>query len=365
MSTLHTPPEKERILNLLKCFIGFKSVSDSPNEKKECLDWVLAAFLGDQLSSVQRGNFEGSPWFYLPAKESKLLVFAHADVVPASEEMYALRVDGDKAQGRGVSDMKGHVLPFLMAFADSIQEGTVPPTSILITTDEEVAGNTIPHLLKEGIIQDPVAFTPDTDSKGIVTEHKGVAWSELIAHGAGGHGAYPWKTKNPSWLLAEALLAIQNAFPEGTQEDWQVTVSPTLLKGSFARNQVPDSATCGLDIRFPPELCATAEEALELVRKVLPDGCELNPVQLASPLKTDNNHPMVQLVKRVAEETLGIHIPLGREHGGTDARYFSDYGIPAFLYGPVGGGMHSEEEWVSIESLQKHYVMYRKLFEEL
>ncbi|MCA9370954.1 MAG: M20/M25/M40 family metallo-hydrolase, partial [Candidatus Peregrinibacteria bacterium] len=98
---------------------------------------------------------------------------------------------------------------------------------------------------------------------------------------------------------------------------------------------------------------------------ILPEGCEIQEVLSANPLSTPEDHPMVTLFKEVAEEVLGTAIGFKREHGGTDARYFSEKGIPAFLYGPKGGGLHSNEEWVSIESLQKHYQMYRELFEKL
>ena len=357
--------DREELLNLLKSFIAFESVQDKPNEKMECLDWIATAFLSDHISSLQRGDYEGSPWLYLHNPECRILIFAHVDLVPGNPDQFDLHVDGDKAVGRGTSDMKGNILPFLMAFRDADKEGTSPPVSILITTDEEVAGNTISHLIDTGVITDTVAFTPDSNDIGIVCSHKGVCWSELKATGKGGHGAYPWDTVNPVFLLAEGLKAIQEAFPPGTHDDWQITASPTVLEGSKARNQVSDVATCGIDIRFPPEECSSADEALEKVRSVLPDGCELSEVLSASPLDTDQDHEMVKLYKQVASEVLGSEIGFKREHGGTDARYFSEKGIPAFLYGPTGEGLHSDNEWVSIESLQKHYSIYRELFSHL
>ncbi|MBT4120068.1 MAG: M20 family metallopeptidase [Candidatus Peribacter sp.] len=357
--------EKEELLNLLKVFISFKSVDGEGIYKTECLDWIQTAFLGSTKSAVQRGDFEGSPWLYMPSGDCKLLVFAHCDVVPASDEMFELSIEGDSAKGRGTSDMKGNILPFLMAYRDAIEEGTQPPISILITTDEEVAGNTIPHLIDTGVVTAPVAFTPDSNDLGIVCQHKGVVWSELICSGKGGHGAYPWDTDNPAWLLVEALAKIKEAFPPGEHDDWQITVSPTMLQGSSARNQVDAKVTCGLDIRFPPETCSSPKEALEKVSAILPEGCEIREVLSASPLSTPENHPMVEMFKEVAEEVLDTSIGFKREHGGTDARYFSEKGIPAFLYGPKGAGLHSKDEWVSVSSLQKHYKMYWGLFNKI
>jgi len=352
----------QELQNLLKVFISFRSTADSEIQKQECLDWVTATFLREKLSGLKRGIYESSPWLYLPHSNSKLLVFAHVDVVPAKKDQFELKVEGDKAIGRGTSDMKGNILPFLIAIKEAWEEGEDPPVSILITTDEEVAGHTIPHLLEEGIITDPAAFTPDSNDEGIVVEHKGVVWAKLTAHGKGGHGAYPWNTENPNFHLARALIALEKAFPKGENTDWQITVTPTMLEGSKAQNQVATVATAGMDIRYPASEYASAEEVLENVRSTLPEHCTLEEGLSASPLNTDRENPLVTLYKSVAEDVIGKHIPFKREHGGTDARYFSEKGIPAFLYGPTGAGLHSDDEWVSLHSLQKHYEIYRKLF---
>lgn len=356
---------KDELLNLLESFIRFTSVQDSPNQKLECIDWIHTAFLSEFAGTVQRGECESSPWLLAGEGDADFLIFAHVDVVPAPEKLFTLKVEGDTAYGRGVSDMKGHILPCLMAFRDACREGSQPRVSVLITTDEEVAGKTIPHLLKEGIISPKAAFTPDSNDKGVVHEHKGIVWGTLTAHGRGGHGAYPWDAENPIWLLSKALQDIQKAFPTGEHDDWQMTVSPTLLHGSTAGNQIPNVATCNLDIRFVPEECSSPDEALQKVRSILPDGCTLEKAQEASPLYTDPNAPALQEYKKIAESVLGSTIPFKREHGGTDARYFAEAGIPAFLYGPKGGGLHSDREWVSINSLQKHYEIYRRIFLEM
>lgn len=348
--------------NLLNAFISFKSVAESEIQKQECLDWIMSTFLRDKLSDLKRGVFESSPWIYLPHPQSKLLIFAHVDVVPAKEEQFYLKVEGDKAIGRGTSDMKGNILPFLIAIQEAWDEGGDPPISILITTDEEVAGKTIPYLLGEGIIKDPAAFTPDSNDEGIVVEHKGVVWAKLTALGKGGHGAYPWNTQNPNFLLAKALTALEDAFPRGGNDDWQMTVTPTMLEGSKAQNQVATIATAGIDIRYPGSQYSSVEQVLTKVRSVLPENCTLEEGISASPLHTDKQNPMVMLYKSIAEDVIGKPIPFKREHGGTDARYFSEKGIAAFLYGPTGAGLHSDDEWVSLSSLERHYEIYRRLF---
>lgn len=359
-------PNHDIFENLLKQFISFQSVDGADSAKQECVDWVIASFLQNDLESLQKGEVDGSPWLYVKHPDSKLLVFGHIDVVPAPDAMFALQMDGDMARGRGVSDMKGHILPFLMAYKDAVDTGERPAVSILLTTDEETAGRTIPELLQRGVIRgEPAAFTPDSNDLGIVTEHKGGVWVNVVCTGSGGHGAYPWDAKNPFYIYAEAITALSRAFPTGTHDDWQITVTPTTLTTTNAHNQIPAAISAGMDIRYPPEQFASAEEAVATVQKELPDGAVLEVVQKAIPLYTAQDEPMVRLYKEVAEHVLGTDIPFKREHGGTDARNFSAAGIPAFLYGPKGGGLHSQDEWVSLSSLRDHYTIYSKLFTKL
>ncbi len=354
---------KDELLSTLRTFLAFETVAGKHQSARECLDWLSAAFLGSSARLVH-GEYSGCPYLYLPAETPKLLFFAHIDVVPADSSLFVLRIKGNRAMGRGVKDMKGATLPFLLAYRDTCASGGIPPVSILLTSDEETAGRTIPTLLEQGLIRAPVAFTPDTGNvRGIIVEHKGVIWADLIADGRGGHSALPWDAMNPISVLAEAVTSLRAAFPEGNSKEWRMTVTPTMLEGSLARNQIPASARCSLDIRYTEE--EGEEYALQRVQAVLGKGMRLEKRVSASPLKTDPNHPMVKRVKSIAEEVTRESVPIEREHGATDARYFGEAGIPAFLYGPLGGGLHASDEWVSISSLLEYYEISMRLLREL
>ncbi len=358
----------EEFLSYLEQFIAFKSVASQSDQKKQCLQWIEENFFHDVMLPVHRGEHQGAPYLFLAHPSPALLWFAHFDVVPANETQYALRVDGDTAWGRGVKDMKGATLTLLLAYREFVRATRkFPPVSILLTSDEEIGGTTIPMLFDKGLFANiPVGYTPDSGSApDIITEHKGVVWAELQAQGRSGHGASPWQSKNPIPLLADALQKLHVEFPAGTADDWQMTITPTQLHASDAPNQVADVASCTLDIRFPKSVCATTKEALNRVAAVLPTGCRLQVVRLADPLFMEAQHPMVQRVKHISEEVLGHTVDIGREHGTTDARYFDAYGVPAFIYGPRGGGLHSAEEWVSIESLLQHVEINRRLLTSL
>jgi succinyl-diaminopimelate desuccinylase len=356
----------DRIVDLLRMLVAFRTVEGNQASKQECIDYIASGFLSRAGRRIERGIVKGCPYALMPCEGAQLIWFAHLDVVPGSEQQFVLDVRGDKLFGRGAKDMKGAVVPFLLAFADACDAGTIPRVTVLLTTDEEIGGPTIPQLLERGAFTEPAAFTPDSGSDPwMIIEHKAIAQARLIARGKGGHGATPWKTNNPIPLLARAILAIDQAFPHGTHADWQMTVTPTMLHGATAWNVIPNEVMCAMDIRITPEQARDPEAALDPLRAVLPEGCTLTLERFASPLRTPKDHPMVLRMQRIAQDVLGHPISLGRVHGGTDARHFGQAGIPAFLYGPEGAGLHGPEEWVSLPSLRQHVEINARLLAEL
>jgi succinyl-diaminopimelate desuccinylase len=354
------------LLDHLRALVAFRTTADRRDEKEKCLAWIEETFLASQGQRAMRGAIDGAPYVYVPSSRPSLLWFAHIDVVPGPDALFTLSLDGDRARGRGAKDMKGAALTLLLAYRDFCKDGRDSPVSLLLTSDEEIAGPSVPELLKKKIIAASAAYTPDNGGdSSIIVEHKGVVWTDLTVHGGGGHGAYPWASANPIPRLAEILLTLEKNFPCGTKDDWRVTVTPTQLTGSSARNSVPNNASCGIDIRYPPELCSSADEVLALISAHLPKDCTLTPILTQDPLSTDPKHPLVQQLKRIATKILAADIPLGREHGASDARHFPKHGIPAFLYGPIGEGVHGIDEWVSVSSLEQHVEIYREWLTEL
>ena len=66
------------------------------------------------------------------------------------------------------------------------------------------------------------------------------------------------------------------------------------------------------------------------------------------------------MIRAVTEEEGKLY----REHYASDARFYSDVGIAAVCFGPIGAGLHSDEEWVEIESLETTYHILRRLAEQ-
>ena len=64
-----------------------------------------------------------------------------------------------------------------------------------------------------------------------------------------------------------------------------------------------------------------------------------------SPHEIPADHELPQMLLRSLPAA-----PIGMSFW-TDAAVLSEAGIPSILFGPTGGGLHSIEEWVEIESV--------------
>ena len=62
---------------------------------------------------------------------------------------------------------------------------------------------------------------------------------------------------------------------------------------------------------------------------------------------------MRALREAVSKSLDGEALSVGRD-GASDAISFLEAGVPAVEFGPIGGGHHGPEEWVSIESLARY-----------
>jgi succinyl-diaminopimelate desuccinylase len=104
-------------------------------------------------------------------------------------------------------------------------------------------------------------------------------------------------------------------------------------------------------VRYLPE--QDPEEILAEVREL--SGAQVTSTFSRPPVLVDPDSPYVQALRASAAphsdgQARGV---VGRD-GASDAVSFLRVGIPAVEFGPVGGGHHGPDEWVSIPSLASY-----------
>jgi acetylornithine deacetylase len=98
---------------------------------------------------------------------------------------------------------------------------------------------------------------------------------------------------------------------------------------------------------------AAAREVDQLLAKLRGEDPDFkattNAMFARSPYELDGNHDLPQAMLRASGSTSNA---IGMSFW-TDAAILGDAGIPSILYGPTGGGLHSIEEWVNVQSVLK------------
>jgi acetylornithine deacetylase len=68
------------------------------------------------------------------------------------------------------------------------------------------------------------------------------------------------------------------------------------------------------------------------------------------PFSTPADHPLIEVV-RSTHQRLGIETQLTGKRAVTDAAFYAGAGMTPIILGPVGAGLHGEDEYVEVDSL--------------
>ena len=288
-----------------------------------------------------------------PADAPTLVLHGHLDVVPGGREQFEPRIEGDQLLGRGSYDMKGALAVMLVVLHDlRDQEDVRLRLGIVSDEESEEEDNRGSDALVEAGFLGDFALTGEPTDLQIGVQAKGVLAIRLEVSGVAAHGATPWLGDN-AVLKALGVFRSIESLPF-TRQSSDLFDRPSInlgrIWGGDALNKVPDTCVIDVDVRFLPE--QDPEAILEQVRD-LPD------TRLVSTFRRPPAvvEPDSGFVRALAEAAAPHHpervMSVGRD-GASDVVSFLRVGVPAVEFGPVGGGHHGPEEWVSVSSLSAY-----------
>jgi succinyl-diaminopimelate desuccinylase len=277
---------------------------------------------------------------------------AHGDVVPPGEgwthDPYGGEVAGGKLYGRASAVSKSDFATYTFATRaiESLKAKLNGSVELYFTYDEEFGGELGPGwLLQHGLIK-PDLLIAAGFSYQVITGHNGCLQMEVTVHGKMGHAAVPHTAVD----ALQAATLILNALYEQNARYQQVTSSvkgithPYLnvgeIHGGTNTNVVPGKVVLKLDRRMIPEENPAEVEAT--LRRVIADAVansagitvDIKRLLLANALKPlPGNAPLVEALRTHASTVFGEPIEASGTPLYTDARLFSERGIPAVLYG--------------------------------
>jgi succinyl-diaminopimelate desuccinylase len=259
--------------------------------------------------------------------------------------------------GRGVSDMKFAVVCFAEAIRTILAQtpDDHPSFCIMLTSDEERGGfHGVDYLVNRVGYRPKVVIIPDGgDNWHIVEKAKGARLIEITLPGRAAHASRPWEGTSAIDAAAELVHTINQLYPNPQEASWHTSHNFGKITGGTAGNQVADSATLWLDIRYTEELPADIIQAK--VAQHFPQA--QTQVIVDKPFFTvDRHHPAVQLwaqlLRAEVATTPQVDAELFQFEGGSaDHHYFSQHHIPVIVSKPEGGLIHTEAEWMSVEGI--------------
>ena len=289
----------------------------------------------------------------------RILLIGHTDTVfdAGTAAARPFRIEGERAFGPGVSDMKGGLLGAFFAL-EALQatgfEGFGSVTHVC-NPDEEIgspfSGPVIGELAKEADVA--LVFEGARANGDVVSARKGVTDYRVEIVGRAAHaGVEPEKGRSAVLEAAHKTIALSalNARWPG------VTVNVGIVHGGTRTNVVPERSTLEIDLRSPEEktLVAAEEEIQRILSEpVVPD------VEIAvhrngwhRPMeKKEDTARLVGIAKEVAAE-LGLELRDASTGGASDANTTSAAGVPTLDgLGPVGGDDHAPGEWIDLRSV--------------
>ena len=293
-----------------------------------------------------------------PAAPVQLLFTGHMDTVFGADHDFQTvfwRADGVLG-GPGVADMKSG-LAVMLAALRAVEGAGVPQLGyeVVINSDEEVGSPGSATLLAEAAQSKKAALTyePSALPDGTLAGARpGSGNFSLVVTGRAAHaGRNPEDGRNA--LLAAAALAIRLA--EG--KDAGLKVNPARIDGGGPNNVVPDKAVLRVNLR--PATPADEARAKALIAAAVWAVSEEHEVSIEAhggfgrpPKPLDPRAlRLFELVRRAGAD-LGQQIGWRDTGGVCDGNNIAACGVPVVdTMGARGGAIHSEEEFLIVESL--------------
>jgi len=287
-----------------------------------------------------------------------ILLMGHRDTVfPQGEAARRpFRIEGGRAYGPGVADMKPGLV--MNAFVLAVFEkfgGAPAPLVGLFTADEEIGSPSSRGLIETEARRARAVFNaePGRPSGAVVTGRKGGVFMGMEVTGKAAHsGANFEQGISAIEAIARKIVALHalTDLPHG------ITVNVGTVRGGQTVNTVAPSAQAEIDLRFLDRAGRNAAisgiEAIVDTSQVPGTSAKLEVFGEFLPLVTTPEGERLYRHYADCAQALGTVIPAEFTGGCADSGFAASVGAPTLCAtGPVGGKAHTPEEYLELDSL--------------
>jgi len=309
-----------------------------------------------------------------PELKRRILLVGHMDTVFSAHHAFQKihKINDNRLNGPGVSDMKGGLLVMryaLEAFEKSSDKDTLG-WDVLINADEELgspaSSATLSNIAPRA--QLGLVYEPAMNDQGLFAKNRrGSGKITLIAKGKAAHvGRAFHEGRNAITHLAKCLVMIDAL--NGKRPD--VTINIGKISGGDALNMVPDIAVAKCDIRINDS--KDEEWVMHALDSIIEahqqPGFELILQGHFGRPGKHVCHKTERLFERINHIGLSLGLNLSwKDSGGCcDGNNLSALGLPVIdTLGVRGGDIHTENEYILLDSLIERTMLTTLLLQDL
>ncbi len=305
-----------------------------------------------------------------PAAKKRVLLNIHADTVyPPEHPFQKCVVEKQILRGPGTADAKGGLVILLNAVERFEQSPLAKDLGwdVLINTDEEIGSPGSRELLESCAKQNQIGllFEPALPGGALVSQRKGSGTFTIVVRGRSAHAGRDFVSGRNAAVAAAEVALLLSRF---NKPPYDAIINVGAIVSGDAANVVPDVAILRINCRASnPEQVHQIQDAIfeSTVGVSMQEGYSSHVHGFFASKPKQLDPPTKKLLETIlaAGATMGLKLRHAGTGGASDGNKLASMGLPNIdSLGPRGGGLHSPEEFIEIDSLpERAELVFRTL----
>jgi acetylornithine deacetylase len=293
-----------------------------------------------------------------------LMLNAHLDTVGIEGMPDPLTpiVREGRMHGRGAYDMKGS-LAACLASVKALMDGTISFAGDLVVAavaDEEYASLGTAEVVRHAPVN--AAIVTEPTELDLCIAHKGFVWLEVETLGRAAHGSRCFEGIDANMRMGRFLARLDGLEQTLRARPPHPLVGPPslhapMLRGGTELSTYAARCVLGIERRTVPgetEAGVLAEIAALIEQTSAADSsftATLRPLLTRSAFEVSPEATIVGIVRGATEGRRGRAPRMIGKPFWMDSAILADAGVETVILGPVGGGAHTADEWVDLDTL--------------
>ncbi|MCR6489058.1 M20 family metallopeptidase [Amycolatopsis sp. OK19-0408] len=354
---------RDDLLADLATYVGIETPSDDKEALATGLSWVdgwLRERLGppETVRDVDGGRYGDIKVYDFPGSgEQPILLLGHYDTVWPLGTLadWPFTVDGDRATGPGIFDMKSGLVHAVWALRALDAAGLPrPAVRLVLNGDEEIGSPASRPVIEEAAAGTRATLVFEASADGAVkTARKGVGLFQVHTTGVEAHaGLDPAKGASAVDELARAILALHGLADPAAG----TTVNVGVITGGTRQNVIAGAASGEIDVRVSSAAEAARIDAGLAALKAHDPRAAVEVTGGWNRPVMERSEPIARLYELARDEAarLGVTLRECSVGGASDGNFVAALGHPVLDgFGAVGDGAHARHEHISVEGMME------------